>query len=220
MVEKIELTPFFTKFKLKFVELIAYEHGDRNSNKIALTFDDGPNDSWTLKVLDILDNFDVKANFFILGKWAEKYPNIVKETFRRGHLIGNHTYSHPNTGCGDFEKAEKIIFNIIGENTKFIRPPYNLVELCYCYNPAMKGEVKIINNEVIPQDWKKESDEIITSIEQKTQNGSIILLHDGSQREYELENRPAEMFKALPNILKNLKTKFEIVKLDELNFDI
>lgn len=202
------------------IKLITYDHGSRNNNKISLTFDDGPNPFWTLKVLDTLDKFNIKANFFILGKWAERYPNIIKETFARGHLIGNHTYSHPKEGCGDFEKAEEIIFNVLGEHTKFIRPPYNNIDLCNCYNPAINGKVKIINNEVVPQDWQKKFDEIITSIEKKTQNGSIILLHDGSHQEQELENRPSEMFKALPDILKKLKTKFDIVRLDELNFDI
>lgn len=103
--------------------------------------------------MNILDNYNIKTTFFVLGKWVEKYPNIVKEIFNRGHLIGNHSYSHSKEGCADFEKVEEIIFNIIGMHTKFIRPPYNKTILCSCYDPAVSGDVKIINNDVIPKDW-------------------------------------------------------------------
>jgi len=201
------------------MSLIAYEHGNRNSNKIALTFDDGPNSFWTKKILDVLDKYNVKASFFVLGKWAEKYPEILKETFNRGHLIGNRTYSHPKEGIGDFEKAEEIIFNIIGEHTTFIRAPHFNINLCLKYAPAINGEVKIIGSDVIPLDWKNTSDGIKQIINQKTCNGSIILLHDGSQKEEEVKSRPAEMFKALPEILKSLKNKFKFVRLDELEFE-
>ncbi len=200
------------------MDLIVYKHGDRNSNKIALTFDDGPNPFWTRKILDILEKYGVKGNFFVLGKWAEKYPEIIRETFDSGHLIGNHTCSHPKTGYGDFEKAEEIIFDIIGEHTKFIRPPHLLVNLCENYPPAVNGVVKIINCDVFPEDYKNEADYTKRFVEEKTQSGSIIGIHDGSQREEELENRPSEMFKALPEIIEKLKQKFEFVTLDKLSF--
>jgi peptidoglycan/xylan/chitin deacetylase (PgdA/CDA1 family) len=200
------------------MELIVYEHGNRKENKIAITFDDGPNPFWTRKILDVLDEYNVKANFFVLGKWAEKHPNILKETFEKGHLIGNHTYSHPKEGIGDFEKAEEIIFRITGEHTKFIRAPYFNTMLCNNYVPAMCEEVKIIGADVFPLDWKSKSEEIEKRVGEKTQNGSIVFLHDGSHREEELKNRPSEMFKALPKIIEKLKEKFKIVRLDEFTF--
>lgn len=199
--------------------MIAYNNGNRNNNKIALTFDDGPNPFYTKKVLDVLDEYNVKANFFILGKWAEKYRDIVKQTFDKGHLIGNHSYSHPKEGEGDFEKAEKIISDIIGGHTKFIRPPYNKVELCKNYESAIKGEVRIINNDVTPCDWKSKAEDIKQRVIQNTKNGSIILLHDSSQRTEEQQNRPSEMFKVLPEIIEILQSKeFDIVRLDSIGF--
>lgn len=198
---------------------MVYDHGDRNINKIALTFDDGPNPFWTKKVLDILDKYDIKATFFILGANAEKYPDIVKEIFDRGHLIGNHSYSHPRAGFGDFERAEKIIFNITGKHTKFIRPPYLFTELCDNYLPAVKGEAKIITCSVFSHDYKSSSEDIKKINIEETQNGDIIVLHDGSQKEEEQKDRPAEMFKALPDIIEKLKEKYEFVKLDELTFN-
>jgi peptidoglycan-N-acetylglucosamine deacetylase len=202
--------------------LITYDNGDRNINKIALNFDDGPNPYWTEKVLDILKDQGVKANFFVLGKYAEKYGRIIKRSFDEGHLIGNHTYSHPKLEegheRGDFEVAEEIIYKIIGEHTKFIRPPYNHTGLCADYAPAVKGEIKIINNDVIPHDWQENAENILRVVMEKTQNGSIILLHDGSHREEQLETRPTEMFKVLPAIIKELKNKgFEFARLDEMD---
>jgi peptidoglycan/xylan/chitin deacetylase (PgdA/CDA1 family) len=195
--------------------LIAYEHADRNVNKIALTFDDGPNPFWTRKILDILDKYNVKANFFVLGKRVEKYSEIAKEIFERGHLIGNHSYSHSRE-FGDFEEAEKIIFNTIGMHTKFIRPPYLLVDLCNNYPPAINGEVKIINCDVFPEDWRKKAEDIKKIILPETKNGSIIGLHDSSYKDGELKDRAKEMIKVLPEIIETLKEKFEIVRLDNM----
>jgi len=200
------------------MNLIVYEHGKRNRNEIALTFDDGPNPFWTIKITDLLEKHGVKGNFFVLGKRAEEYEGIVKEIFIRGHLIGNHSYSHPKEGHGDFEKAEEIIFNIIGEHTKFIRPPYLLANLCNNYKPAINKEVKIINCDVFPHDHKSSAEIIKKIIEKQTKNGSIIGLHDGSRKDEELKNRPTELFKVLPGILENLKARFKIVRLDEIHF--
>lgn len=204
------------------MSLNEYRNGDRNSNKIALTFDDGPNPFWTEKVLDVLRKNDIKATFFFLGKRAEEYGDIVKKAFDQGHLVGNHTYSHfDNVKIGDFEESEAILFNITGEHTKFLRPPYNRTYLCDNYQLAINGEVKIINNDVVPCDWESKAEDIIERVMRDTKNGSIILLHDGSQREEEIENRPSEMFKALPIIIDELKKKgFEFVRIDEMELQL
>ena len=104
--------------------MIFFDHGSRKENKIALTFDDGPNPFFTSRILDLLEQFFIKANFFVLGANAERYPDIVKETFDRGHLIGNHSYSYAKEGAFDFEKAEQVIFDITGQYTEFVRLPY------------------------------------------------------------------------------------------------
>jgi peptidoglycan/xylan/chitin deacetylase (PgdA/CDA1 family) len=202
------------------MNLIVLKNGNQDVNKIALTFDDGPNPFWTIKILDVLDRYNIKGNFFVLGKWAEKYPGIVKETFNRGNLIGNHTYSHPKGGDGDFEKCEEVVFKILGVHTGFIRAPYFHTDLCNNYTPAVNREKKIIDSDVIPVDWDSHSERIKNITNEQTQNGSIILLHDGSESQEEIENRPAEMFKVLPEIIENLRKKFQFVRLDELDFKV
>lgn len=199
------------------MELIALGHANRKQNKIALTFDDGPNPFWTEKVLDVLDKYKVKANFFVLGKWAEVYPEIVKKIHNRGHLIANHGYSHSKE-IGDFEKAEKIIFKIIGEHTEFVRPPYLDSGLCANYALVESGRARIIGADVFPRDYKHRAAEIIDFVAENAQNGSIVLLHDGSNHEENLKDRPAEMFAALPEMIGKLQDKFEFARLDKMGF--
>src|SRR5437899_10063916 len=64
--------------------------------KLALTFDDGPNPAITPKLLDLLDRYNAKATFFLIGRYVRECPELVQETVARGHLIGNHTETHPN----------------------------------------------------------------------------------------------------------------------------
>jgi peptidoglycan/xylan/chitin deacetylase (PgdA/CDA1 family) len=202
------------------MSLTEISHANRTSNKIALTFDDGPNPFYTWKILDVLDEYGIKANFFILGMCAEIYPDILKDIFERGHLVGNHSYSHSKES-GDFKKSENVISKITGEGTKFIRPPYLDALLCSNYEPAASGRTKVINTDVFPLDHENKADYIFDFVAGKTQNGSIILLHDGSRRMKERETRPAEMFAALPKIIEFLKDKFVFFsRLDEMDFGV
>ena len=75
-------------------ERVVHHSADPETRKIALTFDDGPHPSYTYRILDILDRYGVKATFFMIGSNVEYYPEVAKEVLRRGHEIGNHTYSH------------------------------------------------------------------------------------------------------------------------------
>ena len=186
-------------------------------NKIALTFDDGPNPFWTLKVANVLDKYGVKGNFFVIGKWAEKYPDIVRELFWRGHLIGNHSYSHSqNTDVADMLKADKVITEITGETLKFVRFPYLVVNFPFIKNAYFAGK-KIVDCDVNPVDYTdKRCLEIAMNVISMAEAGSIILLHDGSDKEKEMETRPEEMVKALPKIIESLIAKdFKIVTLEE-----
>jgi peptidoglycan/xylan/chitin deacetylase (PgdA/CDA1 family) len=198
------------------MDIIYYQYSDRDVNKIALTFDDGPNPFFTEKVLGILKENSVRATFFILGKWAELYPEIVEKICVDNHIVGNHSYSHEK---GDFDLAETIITKATKQPSKFVRPPHNKTEWCINSEICKKPGVKIINNDTVIGDWKCPGEKIlIDKTEEKTQNGSIILLHDGSHRDHELETRPQQMVSVLPSIIKKLKDKgFMFVGLDEMD---
>ena len=103
---------------------------------VALTFDDGPHPQFTPKVLALLDKYGVKATFFMVGKHMEKYPEIVKEVFARGHVIANHTYTHPHDIEADtrsqvkreLERCERVIERLTGKRAHLFRPPRGLVD--------------------------------------------------------------------------------------------
>src|SRR6059058_5397368 len=79
----------------------------RGSKKLALTFDDGPNDPHTLRLLEVLAKHDVRATFFMIGRYVQQRPDIVREVVSAGHVIGNHTFTHPLLtfkSCGEIKK--------------------------------------------------------------------------------------------------------------------
>jgi peptidoglycan/xylan/chitin deacetylase (PgdA/CDA1 family) len=192
--------------------MFVYYNGDENLNEIALTFDDGPNPPRTEKVLDILDLFQIKATFFLLGKWVEKFPETVKEIKRRGHLIGNHSYSH-SRDVDDLKRCEELIKEIAGETAIFIRPPYGEWKNYPSLNDMKDKKIIILSFK--PIDWQTPGvNKIIEYYINNIKNGSIITFHDGNHKEAK-SNRSEQMIQALPKILENL-SKFKFVRLDEM----
>src|SRR5579862_7089155 len=72
-----------------------FAHGRRASKQIALTYGDGPNDPHTLHLLDVLAKNNVRATFFMIGRFVKERPDIARAVAKAGHVIGNHTYNHP-----------------------------------------------------------------------------------------------------------------------------
>lgn len=194
--------------------LIYYKHGDRDKNKISLTFDDGLVLNHTMELLDILDNYKVKATFFLLGKWSILYPDIVQEISKRGHLVGNHGYSHSKIN-GEFKKAQQVIEKIAGNDIKYLRPPHG-----WLHYPGLRqfqSTTKIIKWDVCPRDWQQPGGDIIVQrVVKKTRNGSIILLHDGHEKVSE-SDRCLQTLAALPKMIEALKTQFIFVRLDQMD---
>ena len=73
-----------------------FSHGTRDGKRIALSFDDGPHPIFTLKILEILDKYDITATFFMIGRNVEQYPDVARAVYEGGHEIGNHTFTHPH----------------------------------------------------------------------------------------------------------------------------
>ncbi|PFJ08371.1 polysaccharide deacetylase [Bacillus cereus] len=175
-------TPF------SWVEKYAYAFsGPYNKAEVALTFDDGPDLVFTPKILDKLQKHNVKATFFLLGKNAEKYPNVVKRIADEGHVIGNHTYSHPNLAKvneseyhAQIIKTEEILKRLAGYAPKFIRPPYGEI-LENQLKWATEQNFMIVQWSVDTVDWKGVSADTITNkVLGNSFPGSIILQHSTS----------------------------------------
>lgn len=182
--------------------------------KVALTFDDGPNDSYTEILLEGLEERGVKATFFLLGKEAEQNPDIVKKIYENGHLIGNHSYSHVNLceltkeeAIGQINKTNEIIYQITGYYPEFIRPPFGCCKEGLSYEPEM---IEVLWN-VDARDWETDDvgyvvQKVVTDVEE---NG-IILLHDAS----------VSSVQAAFSIIEILRERgYDFVTVDEILLD-
>ncbi len=155
------------------------------SQKIALTFDDGPHPRYTPEILDILDEYGIKATFFVVGQNVQYYPELVKAEIDAGHEVGNHTYSHANLRkasyevvCGEIGTTERLIY----ENTDFrahlLRPPGGMYSQTVC-DVAAADDYTIVLWSIDTRDWAHNpSDKIAEQILSDIRSGDIILFHD------------------------------------------
>ncbi|MCJ8154446.1 polysaccharide deacetylase family protein [Chryseobacterium sp. SSA4.19] len=159
--------------------------------EVALTFDDGPTE-FTPKFLDLLKENQIKATFFCIGKQVETYPEIFKRIIAEGHTIGNHTFSHSdNTGflsaskmAEEIQKCDEILFKTGNIKTDLYRPPFGVT------NPNIARAIKrthkvsigwnVRSLDTVIQDEKR----IYRNVVRNIKKGSIILLHDTSEKTY------------------------------------
>lgn len=196
------------------------EQGPKNKKVIALTFDDGPHPKFTLQILDLLKKYDIRATFFVLGKYAELYPDIIRRELTEGHEIGNHSYSHIDVKRAsaeiireEFGKTQETIYSISNVKPKLIRPPFGFCN-SKIINVAEETDCTIIlwSRNHDSKDWSNPGAEIITeTVISKTENGDILLLHDCVYEE------KSDTVEALKTILPTLKDRgYEFITISEL----
>lgn len=153
--------------------------------KVAITFDDGPNPDYTPDLLKGLKERGVSATFFLLGKEAEKYPELVLQMYEEGHLLATHSYAHVNlcnlndeAAIEQVVKTNTIIEEITGECPQFIRPPFG----CWKENLDYKTTMLPVLWDVDPLDWNTNNTAVIVKrVLTSVEDGDIILLHDASR---------------------------------------
>lgn len=156
------------------------------SRQLALTFDDGPNDPHTLHLLDVLAKHQVPATFFVIGRYVRRRPDILAEIANRGHVIGNHTFTHPLLTVESSVRVEQeitdcrtAITQAVGTHSNLFRPPWGGRRPGTFQLIRRLGLEPVLWNS-IGYDWKTLSPE---AIERKVlatiQGGNVILLHDG-----------------------------------------
>lgn len=159
----------------------------RGSKQLALTYDDGPNDPHTFRLLEVLAKYDVKATFFLIGQFVEQRPDIVREVVKAGHAIGNHTFTHPNLiflGNRDthsqLEHCARAIEDAVGQTPRLFRPPFGGRRPVTLRIARSLGLEPIMWN-ITGYDWNAPpAEEIATRVSGRIRGGDVILLHDGS----------------------------------------
>jgi peptidoglycan/xylan/chitin deacetylase (PgdA/CDA1 family) len=194
-----------------------------NPRGVALTFDDGPNPIHTPRVLEILERFQARATFFVIGKHLEKDGGLAASAAKAGHVLGNHSYHHfrtmgflsPTEVRRDILRCQEEVEKWAGYQPRFYRQPAGF------RNPKIFGILKNLGMTLVG--WqvrafdtqRRDSKAIAQRILNKIQPGGVILLHDGSDSEKN-EDRTATI-EALPMILQGLKGRgMEFLTLDEL----
>lgn len=187
---------------------------DTDKKQVALSFDAAWGNEQTETLLEILDKYNVKSTFFLVGDWVDKYPESVKDIAAKGHDVENHSNTHPHMTkmstadmTGQIQACNEKIKQLTGNAPTLFRAPYG------DYNNDV---VKSVNGcgmycvqwDVDSLDWKDPSPEQITkNVVNKLKNGSIILMHNGAK------NTP----EALPMVIEGIKEKgYEIVPISQI----
>ncbi len=172
--------------------------------ELALTFDDGPNPAWTPRLLDILAGHGVHATFFLLGKYAQAQPELVRQIAAAGHLIGNHSWSHPNLALASSSRIEEELAStsleleqIAAVPIRYFRPPFGARRPEVLRAARRLGMVPVLWN-AMTSDWKNPSADGIASrlirvIDRLNRHGRAanIVLHDGSQLDPAADRAPS-----------------------------
>jgi peptidoglycan-N-acetylglucosamine deacetylase len=185
----------YTEQYLEYPSFYVIEGSGKAPGKvICLTFDDGPDGTYTPLILDLLNARRVPATFFVVGVEAEQNPGLILREYAEGHEIGNHTYSHPNIATVSAERTrlelsatERIIEHTIGVSTILFRPPYNAdsepqtpEEIVPILRAEQAGYITV-GERIDPRDWEKgaTADAIVAEVIADKDEGQIVLLHDG-----------------------------------------
>ncbi len=206
-----------------------------SKNRLAITFDDGPDPEWTPKILDVLKEKQAPATFFLIGIQADKFSDLTQRIYREGHEIGNHTFTHPDISNIshrfmqlELNLTERLFASRLGMRTILFRPPYSIDQ-----EPDTEDQVRpleitqdmgytTVGNKIDPSDWRENphrsaeqiSADVLAHLPPCAPNdqrcGNIILLHDGG-------GDRQETVRALPMIIDGIRARgYQIVPVYQL----
>jgi len=197
--------------------------GCRDSRRIALTFDDGPNPPYTGQILDVLANAQARATFFIEGAAVEANPDVVRRELALDMAVGSHSYAHstalPDMSNSDFaddlDRAERSIRSVTGFPPALYRPPYGHTSDTMLEVLRSEGYTSI-GWDIDSEDWSDASaDTIVANVLDQAHPGAIVLMHDGGLGGGH-SDRTATLA-ALPRIIDGLRGQgYDLVTVPEL----
>lgn len=161
------------------------------SKKLALTYDDGPNDPHTPHLLEVLAKHNVHATFFLIGRYVKQRPDLARAIAQAGHAIGNHTFSHPNLIFAstrqtrrELQECEQALYDAVGQHSQLFRPPFGGRRPATLSIARRLGMEPVMWN-VMGWDWSGEPAESVEhKVGKRVRGGDVILLHDGSHAEF------------------------------------
>jgi peptidoglycan-N-acetylglucosamine deacetylase len=162
----------------------------RGSRQIALTYDDGPNDPHTLRLLEVLARHGVQATFFLIGRYVQQRPELAREIVQAGHVVGNHTFTHPLLVFKsdaeirqELSQCRSALQEAIGDPTNLFRPPFGGRRPAVLRAARDLG-MKPIMWSVTGYDWTAPPAEVIErKVAKQIRGGDVILLHDGGHNQ-------------------------------------
>ena len=156
------------------------------TKKVAFTFDDGPRPAATLRLRTILAQYHISATFFIVGRMAAKYPDLIRDLSGDGHEIANHTWSHPDIRTltpqqmkRELDYTRDIIYQLTGIDTRLFRTPGSTMEYLTKWFTVPESYTLVLWDVHSLDHERKPRDEIIERIESQVKDGDIILFHSG-----------------------------------------
>lgn len=192
-------------------------HGSRARRALALTFDDGPEPPYTERILDVLGEYGVKATFFVVGAQVLRHPELARRILDEGHLLGNHTHSHPNlllrapaAAREELALASASIERVTGIWPQWFRPPFGFRYPWNVSQAARLGQATVTWS-LNPRDFENpDADVLARRVLRNARSGDIVLLHDGMRDQ-------SCTVAALPTILRQLQLRdFEILRVDQM----
>lgn len=182
--------------------------------KVGLSFDDGPFPGMTEQYLDVLEKYDTRATFFMIGQQVNLYPGLARKVVEQGSEIGSHTWRHDRLDqleteqiFANLQSVAEYVYDTVGKEISLLRPPYGR------HSEAVVTVAQELNQQLIlwdvdPRDWEDPPpNEIVAKIMDQTKPGSIIVLHEGHKN----------TLQALPEIIQKLRERdLEPVPISEL----
>jgi len=196
--------------------------GIRGSKQIALTYDDGPNDPHTLKLLEVLAKHNVRATFFMIGRYVQQRPDIARAVAQAGHVIGNHTFTHPllivESGKQTRQQlvdCRKALQDAVGEHSNLFRPPFGGRRPATLKIARELGLQTAMWN-VTGHDWNAPPAAVIEKkVASQIRGGDVILLHDGGHRALGADRAQTVIVTA--NLIRRYRDQgYEFVTVEEM----
>lgn len=192
------------------------------SRQLALTYDDGPNDPHTRQLLDVLAKHNVLATFFLIGSYAQQRPEIARKIVEAGHVVGNHTFTHPLlTFKSEVEIRQQLLdcraalHDAIGQHSNLFRPPFGGRRPTVLRIARELGLEPVMWN-VTGYDWNAPpATEIERKVRRQIRGGDVILLHDGNHKQLGADRSQTVL--ATDHLITRFKEKgYEFVAIPQM----